>query len=73
MSADAGSRLVGLGRALHAPDLHARAATSERGLGGALEALTSAEEHADRQRCDQSVQFSMGVQCTGYVISAVHW
>lgn len=48
MSADAGSRLVGLGRALHAPDLHARAATSERGLGGALEALTSAEEHADR-------------------------
>jgi hypothetical protein len=25
------------------------------------------------QRCDQSVRFSMGVQCTGYVISAVHW
>jgi ribonuclease HI len=28
---------------------------------------------AEYQRCDQSVRFSMGVQCTGYVISAVHW
>jgi len=48
MSGDAGVGLVCPAPALHAPHLHARAATSERRLAAVEGALESTDEHAGR-------------------------